>query len=380
MAQPHVIHLITKLELGGAQRNTLLTVERLPRYGIHAGIWYGPGGILTPSALSLPHHRELPRLQRSIRPLRDRAALRQLRALLREYQPDIVHTHSSKAGFIGRRAAFQAGVPLVIHSVHGFPFSPQQAAGKKALFLAAERLAARWTSHFVFVSRADQDTAIRLGLCTDNSSLIRSGFDLEPYFPQPQQRAQVRKRFEIGEDAVVIGVVAPFKPQKNLFQVIDVAREVCARGINAIFFLAGDGDLRPRLEAAARRAGIESRMRMPGFRYDLPMIMDGFDLGLSTALWEGLPQSLVQMRLKRIPVVASAIPGNSEIIRHGQNGFLAPPHNTADYVSHILKLASEPELRRRLGNAVEDFSAWDAEHMVQAQAELYRRLLQKTPG
>jgi len=107
-------------------------------------------------------------------------------------------------------------------------------------------------------------------------------------------------------------------------------------------------------------------------------VMDAFDLGLSTALWEGLPQSLVQMRLKNIPVVASRIPGNCEVIRHGENGFLAAPDDTPAYARHILQLAENPALRKKLGQAREDFSAWDAGHMVRSQARLYEKLLGAT--
>ncbi|HDP94770.1 MAG TPA: glycosyltransferase family 1 protein [Candidatus Aminicenantes bacterium] len=375
MAKATVVHLITKLELGGAQRNTLLTVERLPRYGFSCQIWYGPGGLLTPRAQKLARNRQINQLQRSLRPWKDRAALRQLVELLRQLNPDILHTHSSKAGFLGRLAASRCKVPVVIHSVHGFPFSPLQPLPQQWILMGAEKMAARWTRHYIFVSRADQQTALRLGLCGKNHSLIRSGFELEPFYPHPQRRKEVRRRFQLGDKALAIGVVAPFKPQKNLLQVVEVAKMVCAHEPGAVFFLAGDGALRSRLESAVGRAGLQSSFRMPGFLHDLSTVMDAFDLGLSTALWEGLPQSLVQMRLKQLPVVASRIPGNSEVIRHGENGFLAAPKDTAEYVRHILQLSGNPGLRKRLGQVPEDFSAWDAEHMVQSQAHLYDQLL-----
>ncbi|MBN1196254.1 MAG: glycosyltransferase [Candidatus Aminicenantes bacterium] len=378
MAEACVVHLITKLELGGAQRNTLLTVEKLPGYGFPAQIWYGPGGLLTPQAEKLPLHRQITHLQRSLHPLKDRAALRELVDSLRQIKPAILHTHSSKAGFLGRLAASRCRLPVVIHSVHGFPFSPLQPFPQRRMLIQAEKMAARWTSHFIFVSRADRQTAVRMGLCRENHSLIRSGFELAPFYPRPEQRKAVRSRFQIGDNAIVIGIVAPFKPQKNLFQMVEVAKMVCAHAPEAVFFLAGDGALRSRLEDAVRRAGLHDRFRMPGFLQDLSTVMDGFDLGLSTALWEGLPQSLVQMRLKNLPVVASSIPGNSEVIRHGENGFLAAAQNTAEYARHLLHLVRKPELREKLGQAREDFSSWDAEHMIRSQARLYDQLLGAT--
>ena len=375
MTSARVVHLITKLELGGAQRNTLLTVERLPRHGFDAQIWYGPGGILTPLAEALPGHREIPCLQRQIHPRHDRKALSALEAQLRTLRPDILHTHSSKAGFLGRMAASRCAIPVVIHSVHGFPFSPLQSFARRRLFMLAEKLAARWTSHFVFVSRSDQQTAIRLGLCRHNHSLIRSGFDLLDYRPRPELRKSARRRFSLPENAFVIGIVAPFKPQKGLFQLIKVAKKVHAKDPKAIFFLAGDGALRPQLEAAIHRAGLDAQFRLPGFLNDLPEIMDAFDVGLSTALWEGLPQSLVQLRLKQIPIVASLIPGNNEVVRNNENGFLVSPHSTEAFAHGILTLMNDPSLRKRMGHAPEDFADWDAERMVNNQASLYARLL-----
>ena len=377
MAETKVVHLITKLELGGAQRNTLLTVEKLPDYGFVASIWYGPGGILSSRAEALPRHHELSHLQRAIHPARDHSALEELTTLLRRLRPQILHTHSSKAGFLGRLAAFRCGIPIVVHSVHGFPFSPLQSYLRRHLFAGAEKMAARWTSHFVFVSRSDRDTAISMGLCKDNHSLIRSGFPLNPYLPRENWRRASRRRFGIADNTILIGTIAPFKPQKGLFQWMEVVREVCRRNPDTSFFLAGDGLLRNQLEKAVHEAGLTDRVLMPGFLHDLDRVMDAFDLGLSTALWEGLPQSLVQMRLKRIPLVVSDIPGNNEVIRHEENGFLSPQQDTRAYIRHLEALIKNPELRKRLGSAEEDFSLWDGDNMVRAQADLYICLLRQ---
>ena len=373
-----ILHLITKLELGGAQRNTLYTAEHLREYGYDVYLWYGPGGVLTPEAHQLPHHWCVPSLKRSLHPLYDTKALVQLVRQLRRISPQIIHTHSSKAGFLGRMAAKMAGIPVIIHSVHGFPFSPYQARWKQALFRNMERVAGKWTSHFIFVSNGDRETALQMSLCDQNHSLIHSGFPLKKYTPLPENRANLRRRFMIPPDAVVIGVVAPFKPQKALHHLIEIAHRVTGRA-NVVFVIAGDGELRPELEKDIRNRGLEPHFRLPGFLFDLPEVMDLFDVGVSTSLWEGLPQSLVQMRLKQIPLVVSRISGNDEVVRHEENGFLVDSGDFNTFSLRILQLVENKGMRLKMGIDPENFSHWDATHMVAEQAFLYRKLLRGIP-
>jgi glycosyltransferase involved in cell wall biosynthesis len=177
-------------------------------------------------------------------------------------------------------------------------------------------------------------------------------------------------------DSFVCGVVAPFKPQKGLFHLLDIAARVISQNPAVLFFIAGDGEQRQELEAELRRRGIFQNFRLPGFLPDMENIIDCFDIGVSTALWEGLPQSLVQLRLKKKAVVASDIPGNREVIRDGKNGYLVSLNDHEHFAAAILKLAADPVLLNQLGGYdEEDFSEWDAAVMVSRQEELYQRLL-----
>ena len=176
-----VMHAITMLELGGAQRNTIDTVASLDRREFAVALVCADGGELLSEARALAGVElfELPHLRREVRPLADMRALSEFRRAIRRFRPEIVHTHSSKAGILGRLAARREGVPIVIHSIHGFGFGPHQPAPVRFAFLAAERLAARWTTAFVAVSRRNREEGVRLRLFpASRARLIRSGVDL----------------------------------------------------------------------------------------------------------------------------------------------------------------------------------------------------------
>jgi glycosyltransferase involved in cell wall biosynthesis len=370
-----VVHLITKLELGGAQLNTLYTVEHLDPARFDAYLLCGPGGMLQSRLVDRERLVVVPALGREIRPGRDLQALLQLVRLLRSIRPQIVHTHSSKAGILGRMAARLARVPVVVHTVHGFSFSPLQPFFTRNFFRLAEKACRSLTDHFVFVAQADLDRARELKLAGENVSLIRSGFPMEKFLARGNAPA-ARARFNLPADAFVCGTIAPFKEQKGLLRLVRIAARVIARNPAAFFVIAGDGELRPQLEAEIERLGIAGRFRLPGFIRDVENAMDGFDIGVSTALWEGLPQSLVQLRLKKKALVASDIPGNREVVRDGDNGFLVPGDDPERFAAAIQRLAEDPGLRRRMENfGAETFDEWSADVLVARQEDLYQRLL-----
>ena len=376
-----VVHLITKLELGGAQVNTVYTYENLDQDSFDAYLVSGPGGILGDRVEKRDNFFEIPHLVREINPVKDLKAFLSLRSLFKKIRPHIVHTHSSKAGILGRLACSSLGIPAVVHSVHGFSFSPFQPAFKRNFFKLAEKIVARLTSHFIFVSKDDIAAAKEVGLVKDNYSLIRSGFPFERFLREILDKSPIYQRFSIPESSFVCGIIAPFKPQKGLFHLIEVAALVIQQRPEVVFIITGDGALRPEIEARLKERGIFENFRLPGFLFDIEQAIEIFDIGISTALWEGLPQSLVQLRLKKKPVVASNIPGNREVIEEGRNGFLVDVEDYKRYSEKIILLNDNPQERERLADASEDFNAWDARVMVKAQEDLYNRLLStKSPS
>ncbi len=371
-----VLHLLTKLELGGAQLNTVYTVEHLDPNVFDVYLISGPGGRLQTRLGKAERLILIPALRRKISLVNDGRAFFSLLRFFRKIKPHIVHSHSSKAGILGRLAAFVARVPVVIHSVHGFSFSPAQSFFKRNFYLFFEKVCRPLTSHFIFVAESDIRTARAQHLLGENYSLIRSGFPLRKFRARRSEPAAMKEKYQLPDTAFVCGVIAPFKAQKGLFHLVDIAARVIAENPAIIFFIAGDGELRRELEAELRRRGISENFRLPGFIDDIENVMDCFDIGVSTALWEGLPQSLVQLRLKKKAVVASDIPGNREVIRDGVNGCIVPVTDHERFAAAILKLAADPLLRNRLGGYDgEDFSEWEAEAMVSRQEKLYKLLI-----
>jgi glycosyltransferase involved in cell wall biosynthesis len=379
MKKLKVVHIITKLELGGAQINTVYTYENLDRKNFDAYLLCGPGGILTDKVKKKEHLFIVKDLVRQINPLKDLKAFSQVKRILKKIKPDIIHTHSSKAGIIARTAAFFLRVPLIIHSVHGFSFSPFQSFLKRTFFVTVEKVVSRLTSHFVFVSKDDIETGKKGKLIKENYSLIRSGFPFKKFLSKSPETASLRKKHNIKETDFVCGIIAPFKPQKGLFHLIEIAEKVLKSGKNkknVVFMITGDGDLREAIETKLKEKGIFEHFRLPGFVFDIENFIDIFDLGISTALWEGLPQSLVQLRLKKKAVIASNIRGNREVIQENKNGFLVDIQDYETFAGKILYLIDEDKERERLAEfAEEDFSPWDADYMVKEQEKLYISLL-----
>jgi len=371
MKKIKIVHIITKLELGGAQINTIYTYENLnvERFGTY--LICGHGGILTDKIEKKDGFIIIKDLQREIRPIKDLKTYFQVFKVLKKINPDIVHTHSSKAGIIGRISAFVLKVPYIIHSVHGFSFSPFQSFLKRNFFLYAEKIVSKLTTHFIFVSNDDIKVARQKKLVKDNYTLIRSGFQTKRFLQKSSNLASIRKKYNVKDKDFVCGVIAPFKPQKGLFHLIEIASMVLQKRRNVVFFIAGDGKLREEIEYRLKKKGILENFRLPGFIFDIENAIDIFDIGISTALWEGLPQSLIQMRLKKKPIIASNISGNIEVIKHNKNGFLVNVFNYRKFSEKILFLINNKTERERLSNFKEDFSEWDADFMVKSQEQLY---------
>ncbi|MCK4763452.1 MAG: glycosyltransferase, partial [Candidatus Aminicenantes bacterium] len=384
MKKIKVVHIITRLELGGAQVNTVYTYEHLDDSKFEAYLLSGGGGMLDDRVEKKENFIIVPDLVREINPVKDIKAFGQVKRILKKINPDVIHTHSSKAGIIGRFVASRlrkSGLPAAVHSVHGFAFSPFQSPLKRKIYKWIEKIAAPLTSHFVFVAHADVDIARQENILKkDNFSLIRSGFPLTKFTAKNEETKALRKKYQIKEKDFVCGIIAPFKPQKGLFHLIEIAVRVLNKRKDVIFLIAGDGELRGEIEAELKKRGIFENFRLPGFLFDIEKAIDIFDIGVSTALWEGLPQSLIQLRLKKKAVVASSIPGNREVIKDNKNGFLVDVLDYESFAGKILYLLENKEEREQLGGFAEDFSAWDADYMVKVQEELYLSLGGRPPS
>lgn len=374
-----VVHIITKLELGGAQRNTLHTVEHLDPARWDKVLLTGPGGVLDQEAREGRTFTAIfvPALVREVRLGRDLTALLGLTRHLMRLRPDIVHTHSSKAGVLGRLAARLARVPVVVHTVHGFSFSPNHSPVHRTLYRWAERAAAPLTTRFFCVSRANLEEGIRLGFWRrDEVDLVRSGIPLADYRDRTDDPAEVRASLGIPTEAPVVGSVGNFKPQKAPLDLLRAFAAASARVPSARLVVAGDGPLRARAEEEASRLGIADRVHLLGWRRDVPRLLRAFDVFLLTSLWEGLPRSILQARAAGVPVVATAVDGSVEAVEEGVTGYLVAPRDAEAAGSRVATLLLDPGLRRRMGEAAtEGLEEFDISEMVRRQEEIYARLL-----
>ncbi len=380
MSDPlRVLHIITRLELGGAQRNTLHTVAHLDRREFSPSLAWGPGGVLDAEAGALRNVglHPVPGLVRHVRPAGDVRALGALRRVIRRERPRIVHTHSSKAGILGRLAARLEGVPAIVHTVHGFGFTPLQPAPVRALFLSLERLAARWTTHVITVSRADLERGLRLGLFPpDGATVIRSGIPLSDYTGASGGQ-ELRRELAVPTGAVLVSQIANFKPQKAPLDFVRMAVRVAGLSESIVFLMTGDGPLRPRAEAMVRAAGLGERFRFTGWSDHIPAILDATDITVLASRHEGLPRAVVESLAAGVPVVATAVDGTPEILRDGIDGHLVPPGDVEALADHVLRLANDPELRRRMGSAPRDLAEFDIDTMVRQQEDLYRWIVSR---
>ena len=379
-----VIHVITRLIIGGAQENTIASVLGLRRKpGLEASLISGPGigpeGSLESAFDSIPGVLSLlPELVRPIHPWKDVLALRRLVGRFRRDQPDIVHTHSGKAGILGRLAAKTARVPCIVHTVHGPSFGPFQGALPNVSFTWAERRAGRFTDHFVVVANAMCEQYLAAGIGRpEQYTRVLSGFDIQPFLSAGNDLA-LRRRLGLAETDIVIGKIARLVKLKGHDDLLAIAPEAVKSCPKLKFLLVGDGYWRERFEQSVRASGMEQHFvftglvppdQVPG----LVGIMDGL-IHLSTR--EGLPRALPQALAAAKPVIAYDCDGAGEVCFHERTGFLISPGDREALKCRVLELAGDRALRERLGRAGQIFvqENFSVQRMVDDLFEIYSAL------
>ncbi|OGS38847.1 MAG: hypothetical protein A2506_09395 [Elusimicrobia bacterium RIFOXYD12_FULL_66_9] len=379
-----VVHVVTRLDLGGAQQNTLHTVRSLDPKRFDAALVCGEGGYLDEEVRGDEGLRTvfIDSLVREVSPLRDLLAMLEMRRLFSIERPVIVHTHSSKAGILGRLAATLAGVPIIVHTYHGFGFHDRQNPIAKSVYVLLERLCALATTRTIFVSHANQDYAARHGIRgAAEGVIIRSGVRLSD-FPAKVDAAALKTAAGIGMHKPVVVSIGNLKPQKNAGDFIAAAAKAAERVPDAHFVFLGEGPQRPRLEAKAFALGLHSRFHFLGWRRDGEQWLAAADVFALTSLWEGLPRSLVEAMKTGLPSVCYATDGVGDILKDGDNGFLIEPGDIAAFAERLVSLLTDEGLRRRLGAAAAASIGpeFDIDGMVRSQESLYESLVAARRG
>ena len=349
-----VCHIITRLIVGGAQENTILSCARVDQRQYDTRLITGPQtgreGSLHGEARALGVSIAIvPTLVRELSPANDLRALPALVRLLRAEGPDIVHTHSSKAGILGRAAAWLAGVPRVVHTVHGWSFHDYMSPIRHHAYIVLERAMARRTDRLIVVTHRDRHKglAARVGRPAQYL-LVRSGVDLTPFRDARESPAAVRATLGVPADARVIGSVIRLSAQKDPLTLVRAAAVVLRTLPDVYWIIVGDGLLRGEVEALAERLGIRDRICLTGIRRDIPALMRAFDVFVLSSLWEGLSRVIPQAMASGVPIVASAVDGTSDAIEDGVSGMLVPLASPDALAQRTIEILTNPLLAKKL--------------------------------
>jgi glycosyltransferase involved in cell wall biosynthesis len=373
--------VITRLELGGAQQNTLYCTAHHDRARFAPALIAGAGGILDDEARRIEgaHVDLVPWLRHPVSPVADLRAILRLRRMFHERRYDLVHTHSSKAGILGRIAARLARVPAVVHTVHGWSFNDTQPGPLRASYVGLERLAARWTNRIVVVAAGDRDKGLTHGIgAEERYAVVRSGIDPTLYERPSASREAIRRQLGFVQDQVVVGTVACLKPQKAPLDFVRAAALAHARDGRLRFVVAGDGELRGAMERLIGEEKLDGVVHLLGWREDVPDLLHALDVFLLTSRFEGLPRSVLQAMAAGVPVVATAVDGTPEIVRDGETGLLIPPGRPDLAAERVIKMIRRPELRARCveGGRRALTAEFDIRRMVRDLERLYLDLLE----
>jgi glycosyltransferase involved in cell wall biosynthesis len=382
------MHISTRLILGGSQENTVLSCAGQADDGHAVSLVFGP--IEGPEGTMLPTVEahggieaiETPNLVREIAPRRDWRCRRELEALIRDWRPDVVHTHSSKAGILGRAAAWHAEVPAVVHTIHGLPFHPYQSALKNAAYIRAERWAARRCHAIATVADAMRDQALAVGIGRpEQYRTVRSGMLVEPYLDDAESMHGARARLGLPQDAFIVGTVARLAELKGHDDLLDALGEAMRDDPGIHLLWVGDGWWSERLLGRVRELGLADRVHTPGLvaPETIPGWIKAMDVVAHPSYREGLPRAVVQGLLSARPVVTYALDGAPEVCIDGETGFLVAPGDRAGLRDAVLRLRHDADRGAALGRAGRDRcrTAFDHRTMVRDLENLYRRVLDR---
>lgn len=382
MKKTKVLHIITHLPIGGAQDNTLITIEYLDRtrYDVHllcnrSGEWVSRAESI--NDIKIHYIKEL---VREINPFCDVIALLKIIHVIRKNRYHIVHTHSSKPGFVGRLAAKLAGVSVIIHTVHGFPFHDYMFPPVRWCFIQLERLLSKWSNKLITVSTLNMRKAIYLNIAPRTKFInIYSGIRFSK-FNQVKNKVKTRRTLDIPLDAYVIGFVGRLSKQKSPQYLIHAIPDVLKEKPNVHVLLIGYGELREKLIRITQKLDLTKYIHFLGYRDDIPDLLSSMDVFVLSSLWEGLGRSLTEAMISGVPVVATAVEGVPELVMNNKTGILIPPKDSramAEGINYIITHKDQAE--RMASNAKKHvLKLFSAKTMIKQIDLLYRELVEQT--
>lgn len=383
MLEPiRVMRIITRMNIGGpAQHVTLLSAD-LNDADFHSTLVTGPIGPNegNMSDFARAHGVEpvfIPQLRREISPLGDQRALIALMRLIRCERPHIVHTHTAKAGFLGRLAAWLCGVPVILHTFHGHVFKGYFSAPKTRLFIALERLTAHLSDVILTVSERLRQELIDLRIAPPSRIRVVSlGLELSPFLQIDALRGRFRSELGLSTDSPLVGIIGRLVPIKNHDLFLEAARHVRECLPNAHFVVIGDGERLSDLHALAEQLGLAKAVSFTGWRSDLPTIYADLDTLVISSRNEGTPVSAIEAMAAGVPIVATQVGGVPDLLQDGALGALVPSDDVGAMAEAIIETLQVPQTQRLTEARAWVLAHYSAERLCEDARTLYRTLLQ----
>ena len=388
-----VIHIITRLDKGGSAENTLLTAVGLDKQIYDVLLVKGlsnESGMAEDEAAAVEKsmreaEREgvriltVPGLVRRISPFHDIKTFFALIKILRYERPRIVHTHTSKAGILGRWAAYFCRVPIIIHTPHGHVFWGYFGRLKTAFYIMLEKITAFITDKIIALTEQEKKDHLRFRIASgDKFPVVHSGIKLDRFSNLSVDPAAMRRKLGISEGDLVVGTTGRLTPVKGHRHLIEAAGNILNARPNTTFVFLGDGELSDELKNMASRLGMKEKVKFLGWRPDVAEVMSAFDLFVLPSLNEGMGRVLVEAMALGKPIVASDVGGVCDLVVHGINGCLVPPGDAQSLSAAINDLIEDPERGRKMGeNGKKRSINYSANAMVQKIDQLYQAMLQQ---
>ena len=374
-----ICHVITKPELGGAQLTTLHILSRLPKDKYDVSVITSPKGMLGPEFSNLQRVKSyfLPFFTRPINPLYDIFAFIAIYYIYSRDRYFLVHTHSSKAGIIGRWAARVAKIPVIIHTVHGWSFNDYQPLILKKLYIFLEKVTARFTTKIICVSERDIETGLRYKIAPkDKFVFIKYGILLSEFRKgrkEADNLLQKKKELGIFNNDPIVGMISCLKPQKSPMDFIKASLEIYKRRPDVNFLLIGDGALKTKCKRLLSDTSLNGKFIFAGWRRDISSILDVLDVVVLTSKWEGMPISIIEAFCKGCPVVATDVGGTSELVKDGVTGYLTRPGSYKEIAGKVLRILEDracfSKMKEEASLSIDD--SFGVERMVKEIEELY---------
>jgi glycosyltransferase involved in cell wall biosynthesis len=394
---PRVLRILNRINVGGPVLNAFYLTKHLPGE-FETKLLMGQKEDHEASAAYLAEelgidYTIIPEMGRSINPANDLTAFKKLRSYIKEFKPDIVHTHAAKPGTLGRLAATLEKVPVIVHTYHGHVFHSYFNSFKTKFFIQTERFLAKKSSAIIAISEQQKkELAFDFKIAPpEKFRVIPLGFDLDRFQKnQLEKRQKFRKEFSIKDEEIAIGIIGRLVPIKNhqlFLKAIAKVLQSSPKKIKA--FIIGDGDVRKDLESTAQRLGIKFSTEkdsvhphplvFTSWRSDIDVINAGLDIATLTSFNEGTPVSLIEAQAADKPIVSTRVGGIKDIVKEGETALLADVNDEDGFCNNLLQLVNDDNLRHRMGSNSSQYvmQKFSYQRLTKDVAELYHELISK---